>query len=318
MDNSTLLTLVVTSSFDATTDVLLRNSAIPIERIFRLNYDLISDYTISVTPSALTIVDPVGRVADLSSIHKCYLRKFERKITEKCQDKYADEELWYVIRSIIHQLWSLGHVVLVEPGAETTRLDKLTQLRIACRYFPIADWEFCFRSRSAFTSSVVVKSLSRGKIGEQVLYANRVEPAELDVQWPWFQQEIVEAEYDVTVVYVRGKQFTYRLDRRQIVASGRVDWKSDRAAKGLQTWEYIELPESVSARISSFMQEIKLDFGRLDFLMRKNGELVFLEVNPNGQFAWLDLEDSRGLITAVCNEISPLTPLHPIKYNPFL
>jgi len=312
------LTLVVTSSFDATTDVLLRNSTIPIERVFRLNYDLVSEYTISVTESAFMIVDPIGRVADLASTYKCYLRKFERKITDDYQDKYADEELWYLVRAIVHQLWSLGRVVLVEPGAETTRLDKLTQLRIAHRHFQVPNWEFCFRSRSAFTSPVVVKSLSRGKIGEKVLYANRVEPTGLDVQWPWFQQEIVEAEYDVTVVYVRGKQFAYRLDRREIIASGRVDWKSDRANKGLQTWEYLELPASASAVISSLMHDMKLDFGRLDFLMRNNGELVFLEVNPNGQFAWLDLDDSRGLITAVCNEISPVTPLNPIKYSPFL
>lgn len=317
MTNSETRTLVVTSSYDATTDVLLRHPTIPIDRIFRFNYDLIDQYTITVTPLSFEIRDPLGRVASLSSVYKCYLRKFERKATDDPQEQYADAELWYLLRAIIHQLWSLGRVVLVEPGVETSRLDKLTQLRIAERYFKVPDWEFIFRNRSSFSSNAVVKSLARGKLGEKVLNANRVQPTELDIRWPWFQQDVVHADYDVTVVFVRGKQFAFKLNRREIVENGRIDWKSDRAVRGLQTWELFELSVDFALPISSMMRDMKLDFGRLDFLLQEDGTLFFLEVNPNGQFAWLDLEDSLGVISAVCSEISPVTPIHPLQYSPF-
>ena len=50
------------------------------------------------------------------------------------------------------------------------------------------------------------------------------------------------------------------------------------------------------------MAEAGLSFGRFDFI-RKDGVLNFLEVNPNGQWAWLDEKDERGLVSAVAEEI---------------
>ncbi len=43
------------------------------------------------------------------------------------------------------------------------------------------------------------------------------------------------------------------------------------------------------------MRETGHTFGRLDFLWDKEG-LWFLELNPNGQFAWLDVDGREGLI----------------------
>ena len=40
------------------------------------------------------------------------------------------------------------------------------------------------------------------------------------------------------------------------------------------------------------MKKFKLNYGRLDFI-EQNGKYYFLEVNPNGQFGWLDLIDNN-------------------------
>jgi hypothetical protein len=50
------------------------------------------------------------------------------------------------------------------------------------------------------------------------------------------------------------------------------------------------------------MERTGYSFGRLDFL-KVDGELWFLEVNPNGQFAWLDLDRKSGLIHSVAEAI---------------
>lgn len=289
----------------------------PSDLIFRLNYDLIDAYTISVTPSSFDIVDPAGRRVTLGAVYKCYLRKFHRRITGNPEEKYADDELWYVLQSIIRQLWSAGRLVLVEPGAESFRLDKLTQLRLASEHFRLPDWRFSYRRPIELPSEVVVKSLSRGKIGDKVMNANKVSSTSLGLDWPWFHQELIDATHDITVVYVRGKLFPYRLSRKEMVGRGRIDWKSDRAIDSLQAWSHFDLGPAESAAIGALMQQMRLDFGRLDFLMKEDGSLVFLEVNPNGQFAWLDLDDRQGVITAICDEISPVTPRHSLQFNPF-
>ena len=50
------------------------------------------------------------------------------------------------------------------------------------------------------------------------------------------------------------------------------------------------------------MAETGYRFGRFDFI-RKDGELWFLELNPNGQWAWLDRDCKNGLITAIAEAI---------------
>jgi hypothetical protein len=72
------------------------------------------------------------------------------------------------------------------------------------------------------------------------------------------------------------------------------------------------LPAYLSAAILKYMAILKLDYGRFDFLLDEQKRYWFCEVNPNGQFAWLDLGGEHGLLDAVVREISPHTPRHPI------
>ncbi len=40
--------------------------------------------------------------------------------------------------------------------------------------------------------------------------------------------------------------------------------------------------------ISRFMKAAGLLYGAIDFIMTPRGELVFLEVNPAGQYLWIE------------------------------
>ena len=51
------------------------------------------------------------------------------------------------------------------------------------------------------------------------------------------------------------------------------------------------------------MPEAELEFGRLDFLLA-DGRECFLEVNPNGQWAWLDLDGKEGIFDAVVKTLT--------------
>ena len=50
------------------------------------------------------------------------------------------------------------------------------------------------------------------------------------------------------------------------------------------------------------MHATGFSFGRLDFL-RQNGDLLFLELNPNGQWAWLDEDGRHGLLPRIAEEL---------------
>lgn len=98
-----------------------------------------------------------------------------------------------------------------------------------------------------------------------------------------------------------------------------MDWREFISDK--QIWRKVELPASLKRAIVAYMGELGLDFGRLDMLLDKEGQYHFCEVNPNGQFAWLDLNDEHGLLSKVIEEISPVTACYPIPHahpSPFI
>jgi len=47
-----------------------------------------------------------------------------------------------------------------------------------------------------------------------------------------------------------------------------------------------ELPDDVGDALLRLMDELGLVFGTVDFKVAENGEHVFLEVNPQGQFLY--------------------------------
>ena len=61
------------------------------------------------------------------------------------------------------------------------------------------------------------------------------------------------------------------------------------------------------------MDDLKLQYGRIDFLLKGN-EYWFLEVNPNGEWGWLDAEGQHGLLKKVVLETSPDTVIHPLLH----
>jgi glutathione synthase/RimK-type ligase-like ATP-grasp enzyme len=47
------------------------------------------------------------------------------------------------------------------------------------------------------------------------------------------------------------------------------------------------------------MARLGLSFGALDFVLTPDGRFVFLEINPNGQWMWLDDKLGFGITDAV-------------------
>ncbi|OZM71972.1 RimK domain-containing protein [Amycolatopsis antarctica] len=73
-------------------------------------------------------------------------------------------------------------------------------------------------------------------------------------------------------------------------AASHVDWRRDHDSV---TYERTDPPVSVVAGVLDYAVDRGLMFGAFDFVIRPDGEWVFLECNPGGQYGWL--EDAAGL-----------------------
>lgn len=310
-------TIIFTNSHDVTTDWLIQKVNNYSENIFRFNFDLFSDYVLNLYPDRFSLTDPCGRTILDTDIVKAYYRKPTLRNTGLAAEDFLEAENWAAYRSLVYYLWEANKLVLVEPFTEKTRLNKLRQLRYARNFFTTPETVFTNQIQKDLLKSltVVCKSLTGGNIGDRTLYSNKVQTNTLDPSYSWYIQDYVDSRYDVTVVYVQGKMFPFILER--IFLAETIDFRAPDDPSIWEQWQLYSLNPNDQTKIRQLMELFQLDFGRLDFLLNKDGDLVFCEVNPNGQFAWLDSKDSVGLLSAVADCIDPQTPVRPIPHYPF-
>ncbi len=71
-----------------------------------------------------------------------------------------------------------------------------------------------------------------------------------------------------------------------LALNGKVDWRCIGKEQFLvEPWE---LPTEVKFKIHCLMRNLGLVFGSIDFIVTANNEYVFLEVNEQGQFLWIE------------------------------
>jgi len=102
-------------------------------------------------------------------------------------------------------------------------------------------------------------------------------------------QRYVEKTADIRITYVDGRLFGCRIHSQER-AETRIDFRRMAllAAADEVRHTRFDVPEALQARIRRLMSRLGLRFGCLDFVETPAGGLVFLEVNPSGQFLWIE------------------------------
>lgn len=98
---------------------------------------------------------------------------------------------------------------------------------------------------------------------------------------PLLVQERIEKRHEYRVVAVGSELFCFRVDS-QARAETALDW---RVGEHLAIYEWIEAPDDVKAACEALQSGLGLVTGVFDFARNREGELIFFECNPSGQ--WL-------------------------------
>ena len=96
------------------------------------------------------------------------------------------------------------------------------------------------------------------------------------------QQEIPRAA-DVRATFIGERSFIVDIKG----AAGHVDWRDQSTPV---TYSVSSLGPETEARCLEMLRALGLVYGAFDFIRMPGGELVFLEVNPTGEWAWLENE----------------------------
>jgi MvdD family ATP-grasp ribosomal peptide maturase len=149
-------------------------------------------------------------------------------------------------------------------------------------------------------SGIVTKMLSSFAIYEEgkelVVFTNRVKPADLaDLSGlsicPATFQELVPKSLEIRVTVVGQRVMSASVDS-QISERAAHDWRRD-GVNMLQDWQPYQLPLDVEEKILRLMDHFSLNYGAIDIILTPGGKHIFIELNPCGEFFWL--ERSPGL-----------------------
>jgi glutathione synthase/RimK-type ligase-like ATP-grasp enzyme len=143
---------------------------------------------------------------------------------------------------------------------------------------------------------MIVKMLSSFAIydeqgQEKVVFTNQVKPEELenleglDLCPMTFQERIPKA-LELRTTVVGNQVFTASIDS-QNNQKARDDWRRQGLFM-IKDWKPYELPTDVTEKLLELMKYFGLNYGALDLILTPDGRYVFLEVNPVGEFFWLE------------------------------
>lgn len=115
---------------------------------------------------------------------------------------------------------------------------------------------------------------------------------------PTMFQEYVTGVYDVRATVVGKEIFSVRITNLE--NSEMIDSRLNLDLP----YEPFEIPGEIKDRILDFMEKMGLVFGTIDLKINDNGEYVFFEINPQGQFLYVEVLTKLPIVQAVARYLS--------------
>ncbi|MCF0061797.1 hypothetical protein MUK70_21390 [Dyadobacter chenwenxiniae] len=127
------------------------------------------------------------------------------------------------------------------------------------------------------------------KNGSQLIYTTKISNLELEkllesIPLPSIYQRYVEKKCEIRVTVINDAVFAASVNSQQSEMT-KVDWRRER----LPFTSY-SLPQMLQDKCVEIVRALNLSFGAIDLIETPEGDYVFLEINPNGQWAWIEMD----------------------------
>jgi len=144
---------------------------------------------------------------------------------------------------------------------------------------------------------------------ERVIFTSRVARASLrDARTfgaaPMILQREIAKHADVRVTVVGDRVFAAAI-YSQGSPETEVDWR--RGGSGDLPYQVITLPDPLSALCVQLVKSLDLRFGAIDLVWDEDGVFWFLEVNPNGQWAWIETRTGHPITAAIVDALERIS-----------
>lgn len=129
-----------------------------------------------------------------------------------------------------------------------------------------------------------------------------------------FQEKIPKAlELRTTIV---GKQIFTAAVNSQALHHARYDWRRQGFAL-VNAWQPYNLPEDIESKLTQLMAYFGLNYGAIDIILTPDNRHVFLEVNPVGEFFWLENTPGLPISNAIAQTLLSFEQTQPLPHFSF-
>ena len=103
--------------------------------------------------------------------------------------------------------------------------------------------------------------------------------------FPTLIQKKIEKVFELRVFYLKGLFYPMAIFS-QTDERTQLDYRSYNRTKPNRNIPFV-LPNDIEVKLQVLMNKLELNTGSIDMMVTSEGEYVFLEVNPTGQFGWV-------------------------------
>lgn len=258
---------------------------------------------------------------DLSEVSSVWYRRmrYGQKIPDTMDKQYRDASIEETRRTVRGMIASLKGFHFDKMSNVDLTNNKQLQLQVAREIGLLTPRTLTSNNPEAVKQfaqecqeqGIVTKMLSSFAIyddqgRENVVFTNQVTDDDLEHLeglrfCPMTFQENVPKALELRTTIVGHRVFTAAVDSQKLEGST-FDWRKEGRAL-VKDWKPYDLPEDVEKKLLKLMAHFGLNYGAIDIIVTPDGRYVFLEVNPVGEFFWMEVFPPHFPISSAIAEI---------------
>jgi len=149
----------------------------------------------------------------------------------------------------------------------------------------------------------IIKPVGMGRVdyrdnSSKLIFSNILDPKKINEIdsfeiAPAIYQEYIEKEYEIRVTVIGEDIFAASVNSQSKVESS-IDWRRFK-----MKFEKYLLPKEIEEKCFLLLDKLNISFGAFDLIKSTNGQYYFLEVNPNGQWVWIEKDTEQPISDSI-------------------
>jgi glutathione synthase/RimK-type ligase-like ATP-grasp enzyme len=300
--------LLITNKGDITTDFIVRELKSQHISFYRLNTEEITksiSLSFNIEKSQYLVLDIESSTSyDCSKFTSVYYRRPEipgisiegltygEEIFIRNEHTFFLEGFYKILKNAF---WFSPVYSIREAENKVYQLIKARELGFQIpKSILTTNYQSALEFYNLMNSNCIIKPIKSGLISEQdhekVVFTSKIaqfpeSPASIQ-NCPSYLQELIEKKSDLRVTVVGNKIFATEI-LSQENEDTKIDW---RRGENILIHRKVSIPKDIEKKCVKLVKDLNLKFGAIDFIIDKNGKYIFLEINPNGQWAWIEYQ----------------------------